>query len=65
MDEQCEWFSNGKSSALGCCLTFAQIFANLSLTLLIKVLLIKKACNNALNVLVEMCYNKVHFSFLV
>ena len=23
MDEQCEWFSNGKSSALGCCLIFA------------------------------------------
>ena len=33
-----------KSSASGCCLAFAQDFANFSLTLLLKVLLIKKAC---------------------
>ena len=33
-----------QSSASGCCLTFAWFFANFSLVLLIKVLLIKKAC---------------------
>ena len=34
-----------KSSASGCCLVFAWIFANFSLALLIKLLLIKKAWN--------------------
>ena len=39
-----EWFLNSKSSALGCCFIFAWFFANFSLALPIKVLLIKKAC---------------------
>ena len=42
MDEKCEQFLNRKSSASGCCLAFAWFFAKFSLTLLIKVLLIKK-----------------------
>ena len=41
---ECEYFPNTKDSASGCCLTFALLFANFSLALLIKVLLIKKAC---------------------
>ena len=43
MDEECEKFSNSKSSASGCCLVFAWFFAIFSLALL-KVLLTKKAC---------------------
>ena len=35
-----------KSLALGCCLAFARFFANFSLVLLIKVLLMKKACSS-------------------
>ena len=37
-------FSSSRSSSSGCWLTFAWFFANFSLALLIKVLLIKKAC---------------------
>ena len=44
VDEEWEYFSNSKSSAPGCCLAFTLFFANFSLALLIKVLLIKKAC---------------------
>ena len=43
MDEENEQLSSSKSSAWECRLAFAQFFANFSLTLLIKVLLIKKA----------------------
>ena len=42
VDEECQYFSDIKSSASGCCLAFAWFFANISLVLLIKVLLIKK-----------------------
>ena len=42
MDKECEYFSNSKSSASGCCLVFAGFFANFNLALLKKVLLIKK-----------------------
>ena len=42
--KECEQSSDSKSSASGCCLAFAWFFANFSLALLIKVLLIKKAC---------------------
>ena len=42
MNEESELFPNTKSSASGCCLTFAQFFARFSLVLLIKMLLIKK-----------------------
>ena len=45
VNEKCEKFSNSKSSVSGCCLAFAWCFADFSRTLLIKVLLIKKACN--------------------
>ena len=38
LDEECEW-----SSASRCCLAFSWFFANFSLALLIKVLLIKKS----------------------
>ena len=41
MNEESVKFSNSKSSASGCCLAFA----NFSLMLLIKVLLMKKTCN--------------------
>ena len=41
VDEECEWFSNRKRLASGCCLSFAWFFANFSLLLLIKVLLFK------------------------
>ena len=40
--EECQWFSDVKSSASGWCLAFAWFFVSLSLVLLIKVLLIKK-----------------------
>ena len=40
-----EQFSNGKGLALGCCLAFAWFFPNFSVTLLIKMLFIKKACS--------------------
>ena len=42
--EETEQFSNSKSSAPRFYLSFAWFFANFSLALLIKVLLIKKAC---------------------
>ena len=42
LDEESEYFSNSKSSALGSCLDFAWFFANFNLAFLIKVLLIKK-----------------------
>ena len=42
VDEENEKFSNSESSASGFCLAFAWCFANFSLALLIKVLLIKK-----------------------
>ena len=42
--KECEQSSDSKSSASGCCLAFAWFFVNFSLALLIKVLLIKKAC---------------------
>ena len=41
--EESEWFSNSKSSALGCCLALTRFFPNFSLVLLKKVLLIKKS----------------------
>ena len=47
MDEETDLFSNSKSSILGCCLAFAYLFiffANFSLVVLIKVLLMKKVC---------------------
>ena len=45
VDEETSWFSNSKSSASACCLAFAHFFfANFSLVLLTKVLLINKAC---------------------
>ena len=46
VDEENKLFSNSKSSASGCCLAFASFFANFSLVLLIKVLLLKKACSS-------------------
>ena len=42
--KECEQSSDSKSSVSGCCLAFAWFFVSFSLTLLIKVLLIKKAC---------------------
>ena len=44
LDEEGELFSNSGNSTWHCCLAFAWIFANFSLALLIKVLLIKKVC---------------------
>ena len=49
VDEEHEWFSNNKNSTSGCCLAFAWLFANFSLALLIKVLLIKKAYIYSIN----------------
>ena len=45
VDKECKLLSSNKSSASGCCLAFAWIFVSFSLVLLIKVLLIKIACN--------------------
>ena len=42
VDEDDKQFSNTESSTSMCCVAFAEIFANFSLALLIKVLLIKK-----------------------
>ena len=42
VDKKCKQFSNSKSSASGCCLVFAWLFANISQVLFIKMLLIKK-----------------------
>ena len=44
VDEEGKLFSNSQNSAAGCCLAFAWFFGNFRLALLIKVLLIKKAC---------------------
>ena len=44
LDEEWELFWKSKNSASRCCLAFTGYFVNLSLALLIKVLLIKKAC---------------------
>ena len=44
INEESKWFTNRKSSASGYCLAFAYFFANFNLVLLIRVLLIKKAC---------------------
>ena len=49
-DKEYEWFSNRKSSVSGSCLAFAWFFTNFSPALLIKVLLIKKACIEILHV---------------
>ena len=43
LDEEGELFSNSQNSTWGCCFAFAWFFANFSLALLIKVLLIKKS----------------------
>ena len=40
--EECEYFSNSKSSTSGCCLVFAWFFVNFSLALLMKLMPIKK-----------------------
>ena len=42
LNEECEQFSNNKSSASVCCLAFVQFFTNVSLALFMKVLLIRK-----------------------
>ena len=55
VDEESEQYSNSKSSTSGCCLAFALFFAKISLTLLIKVLLIKKLCI----ILVQRCSSNV------
>ena len=44
-DDKYEQFLNSEMSASGCCLAFTWFFANFSLTLLIKILLMKQACN--------------------
>ena len=44
MDEESEQFWNSKSSVSGWCLAFAWLLASSSLTLIIKMLLIEKAC---------------------
>ena len=44
VDEESKKFSNSESSVSGCCLAFAYFFADFSLALLIKVLLMKKKC---------------------
>ena len=46
MDEESKYSSKSKRSALGCCLAFAWFFASFSLAFLVKVLLIKRACNH-------------------
>ena len=40
--EECEYFSNSKSSTSGCCLVFAWFFVSFSLALLMKLMPIKK-----------------------
>ena len=66
VDEECEYFSNSKSSASGCCLVFAWFFANFSLALLMKVLLIKKASIGLfLKVLCKLIYEAHWFSCLL
>ena len=55
VDEESEQYSNSKSSTSGCCLAFALFFAKISLTLLIKVLLIKQLCI----ILVQRCSSNV------
>ena len=46
VDEKSEQYSKSPRSVSGCCLAFAYVFANFSLTLLIKALLIKKHNSN-------------------
>ena len=43
LDDKSKSFSKGKSSASGCYLAFAWFFANFSMVLFIKVLLIRKS----------------------
>ena len=45
VDEESEQFSNKKGSVSGCCLAFPYFFSSFSLALLIKMLLIEKACS--------------------
>ena len=45
VDEESEQFSNRKGSVSGCCLAFPYFFSSFSLALLIKMLLIEKACS--------------------
>ena len=66
VNEESKKISNSKNSAWGCCLAFAWFFANFSLTLLIKVLLIKKACTSyqkeiLIHVLIFAIYNSLIF----
>ena len=44
VDEESKQFSKIKSAASGCCLVFATFFTNFSMALLIKLLIIGKAC---------------------
>ena len=44
LNEKNQQFSNNKRIVSGCCLGFTWFFANFSLALIVKVLLIKKAC---------------------
>ena len=64
LDEEGELFSNSRNSTWDCCLAFAWIFANFSLALLIKVLLIKKVCIYSRNRdVLEMLINSMKHTF--
>ena len=64
LDEEGELFSNSRNSTWHCCLAFAWIFANFSLALLIKVLLIKKVCIYSRNRdVLEMLINSMKHTF--
>ena len=64
VDEECQRFSNSKSSASRCCLVFASLFANFSLALLIKVLLIECSSLEIVCHLTSNVIRNFHFSLM-
>ena len=62
--EECQRFSNSKSSTSRCCLVFASLFANFSLALLIKVLLIECSSLEIVCHLTSNAIRNFHFSLV-
>ena len=62
--EECQRFSNSKSSTSRCCLVFASLFANFSLALLIKALLIECSSLEIVCHLTSNAVRNFHFSLV-
>ena len=64
VDEECQRFSNSKSSTSRCCLVFASLFTDFSLALLIKVLLIECSSLEIVCHLTSYAIRNFHFSLV-